>query len=310
MKILVLGGPTASGKSDLAHTLALELRKKNIRVGIFCADSITVYRGLDIGSAKPTAGQRAEAPYYLLDILEPHREFNANDFLERMDSELNQANLGVAIVVGGSGFYLRAFLRGTAATTEDKEKSADVKQRLLSEANVFGYANLYKKLVTLDPGSARTVHENDHYRIIRALQAMEISGRKWSELNQEARSRPPRFKEWAYFSLLPSREALQQNIETRTKKMLANGLLNEVRGLISAGLDYQAKSLQSVGYKQAVEVLRGEANEANLAAAICLATTQLAKRQSTWFRGEELATIVQDSESLRGQAMSFALSSS
>lgn len=288
--LIVIAGPTASGKSALALELARSLRAAGRETEFICADSVTVYRGLEIGAAKPSREERSEFPHHLLDVAAPTDDFTAGDFVRHTQAAIAgiQSRGALPLLVGGTGFYLRALLRGMASDEgEDAEKSAALKQALEARAAEEGFEALYKELMRKDPGSAPTVHPNDHYRIIRALQAMELYDRPWSELNQEARARPWRYAGTRFFCLEVEREELRKRIDARSTKMVESGLLAEVKGLLDSGVPPGAKPLQSVGYKECVDTLAGREAEATLAERIAQATARLAKSQRTWFRGEQ-----------------------
>lgn len=282
--VVVIAGPTASGKSALALELAPELNAE-----ILCCDSITVFKRLEIGSAKPTPEERKRIPHHLVDLVEPTEPFTAGDFVRhaaRVIEELHSKSK-VPLLVGGAGFYLRALLRGMAsAEDEDPERAREIRANIEARAEAEGYAALHRELLRKDPGSAPVVHVNDHYRILRALQAMELYGRPWSELNRAARAAPPRYAELRYFCLDIDREALRARVKARTRSMLDQGLLEEVEALLREGLAPTVKPLQSVGYKECVEVCLGKLPRTELEAKIVQETMRLAKSQRTWFRGE------------------------
>lgn len=289
--LVVIAGPTASGKTGLALALAEAFHNEGTEAEIIAADSVTVYRGLEIGAAKPTAAERSRVPHHLLDVADPREAFTAADFARLAGPIVTrlQGEGKVPILCGGTGFYLRALLRGMASGEENQEQAAAIKADLEARGAREGFAGLYTELLTQDPGSARTVHPNDHYRIVRALQAMALHGRPWSELNQEARKAAPAFPGIRFFSLDLPREELHKRIALRTKKMLSDGLLAEVESLLQAGVPADAKPLQSVGYAEAVACLEGRLQKPELGPEIEKNTRRLARAQATWFRGEELS---------------------
>ncbi len=305
MKLLILGGPTASGKSALALQLARDLKKHGQRAEIVCCDSITIYRGFDIGSAKPTAAEQAEIPHHLVDIVDPTESFTAGDFLERTTpilERLLRENV-LAIITGGTGFYLRALLRGMATGEEDAKLSEERKLYWEKTGQEKGWKVLWEEVKKRDPQSE--IHENDHYRLVRALQAMDLAHKPWSELVKEARAKPPLYPH-AYYYLNPSREELRVRVKKRTEVMLAAGLLAEVEKLLTAGVPKNCKPMQSVGYKECIQFLEGALpSEDALAAAIEQNTMRLAKQQSTWFRGEELATELPQTANLLEETLRF-----
>lgn len=292
--LLVIAGATASGKSALTVKLCEELVSKNIPAEILCADSITVYRGFEIGAAKPSAEEQASIPHHLLNLCEPNENFTAGDFVEEAQkvlTKLHAQNI-LPVLVGGTGFYLRALIQGmTPESPEQSERAALIKAKLEARLQEEGISTLYQEMLGLDPALKTKIHENDHYRVVRALQAMEISGTRWSEMNEQVKQAPPRYGNCKYFCLEIPREILKTRIEARTKKMLEAGLLTEVKALLEKGVNALAKPMQSVGYKEAVDFLqRGGESLETLQEAIVRETMRLAKSQNTFFRGERNIT--------------------
>jgi tRNA dimethylallyltransferase len=286
MKVILLGGPTGSGKSALAFAVAKEAKKQGLLPEILCCDSITIYRGFNIGSAKPTKEEQREFPHHLIDIADPTESFTAGDFLERAAPILKKCfhDQKLPIIVGGTGFYLRALLRGMATDIEDQKLSQERKIFWEQEGEKKGWKHLFEEVKKRDPQSE--IHENDHYRLVRALQAMDLLGKPWSQQIKEARAKAPIYPH-KYYYLNPSREELRKRVIKRTKIMLESGFLEEVKQLLSRGVPEDCKPMQSVGYKEALHFLKGELSD--LESAIVQNTMKLAKQQSTWFRGEELA---------------------
>lgn len=298
MQTLVLAGPSGTGKSNLAIQFAESWQQKNPGrpVEILCADSITVYRGCDIGSAKPSAADRARVPHHLLDLRDPDQEFTAADFVRDADPILQRlhAAQGLAILVGGTGFYLRALLQGMAEQDEAASaKSENVKEKLLMRADSEGMSALYQEMLERDPDLTGKIHQNDHYRIVRALQAMELTNERWSVLNKNAKEREPRYKDVRFFCLELPKPILQERLLARTHAMLEAGFVGEVKTLL-ARYPANAKALQSVGYRECLEFLGlippitppSPQTERELCERITQSTLRLAKRQLTWFRGE------------------------
>lgn len=286
--LIVIAGPTASGKSSLALQFAEYLATRGKKAEILCADSITVYRGFEIGAAKPSEEDRALIPHHLVDIAEAAQDFTAGDFVRLAQPliERMQSDGIVPIVAGGTGFYLRALLWGMAANQEQPPDAAEIKQKFEKRSQEEGWPALYEELLRLDPGAASTVHANDHYRVIRALQAIELYGRPWSELNRQARSAPTRYPGMRFFCLRLPQEELDARIRFRAQTMLAAGLLEEVRALLASGVSPDAKPMRSVGYKESIEGIRENWPLEKIEDAIFQATRRLAKQQMTWFRGE------------------------
>lgn len=278
-RIVVIAGPTASGKSDLALELAEQLDGE-----IVCADSLTIYRGLDIGSAKPTPEQRRRVPHHLLDIREPTQPFTAADFRteasQAIDDILTRGKL--PLVVGGTGLYLRVLLRGlTDAPGEDPA----LRQQLKMRADLQGAATLLEELRQVDPETAARCHPNNLVRILRALEVWHTTGRPLSSFHEQHG-----FSDQPYDALLLCldlvREELYRRIDRRVELMLNAGLVDEVRGLLQAGVPADAKPLQAIGYREVLAHLHGELPLEAMLELIKRNTRHLAKRQLTWFRRE------------------------
>lgn len=278
-RILVITGPTASGKSALALQLAEQLHGE-----IICADSLTVYRGFDIGSAKPTAADQLRIPHHLLDIRNPIEPFTAAEFRSAAAAAITDCirRDKRPIVAGGTGLYLRSLLHGlNSAPGEDPA----LRNRLRQRAEQEGADVLLKELAQVDPETAGRLHPNNLIRIIRALEVFFCSGRPLSQFQAEHR-----FSEVPYTALqfcldLP-RQLLYQRIDARVEAMLAQGLMQEVRRLLQQGIPPDCKPLQAIGYKEVVSRLRGEYNQQEMIRLIKRNTRHFAKRQLTWFKRE------------------------
>lgn len=293
--VIILGGPTASGKTATALLLAEGLRARGLEAECIVADSIAHYRGFDIGAAKPSREEQAQVRHHLIDICEPEEEFSAGDFIRASEPILEKlkGEGKIGIVVGGSGFYLKALVQGMAIE-EDPEEKEKIRATVAAREEKLGLEALYQEMLGLDPVLEGKIHPNDRYRILRALEAMELSGRTWSELNAEAKQREPRIPHY-FFTLNLSLDEARLRIQDRAQQMLEQGLLAEVEGLLAKGVSPQCKPMQSVGYHQCLEYLglaeppRGwerPTNRKELEAAITLATGKLAKAQLTWFGGQ------------------------
>jgi tRNA dimethylallyltransferase len=292
----ILTGPTAAGKT----ALALELARPGIE--IVNADSLLFYRGMDIGTAKPTVDERARVPHHLIDFREPQSAVTAGDFARIAREKIGQieGRGGRALVVGGSGFYLKALLYGM---WDAPGTDAGVRARLETRAN----AELYARLEARDAEAALRIGANDRYRLIRSLEMIELGGKSPSELAAVPRAIDPRFQLWVI-----DREPAELNarIEARTEAMLAAGFVDEGRALLARYPTDRPRALQAVGYAQLVDHLENRAPEgrklrpglAGLRDEIALATRQLVKRQRTWFRGEAASRwfeLERDREKLR-----------
>ena len=275
--LVAIVGPTASGKSALALRLARERSGE-----IVSCDSLQVYRGLDVGSAKATRAERAAIEHHLLDVADPGEMFSAADY-----ARLARAALGVVrgrgrlpIVAGGTGLYLRALLEGLF---EGPPRDEALRRRLAALGDRFGDERLHRLLGRVDPVAAGRIRPRDRVRVVRALEVYRATGRPISE-EQGRGAEPLRGYRTLIVGLDPGRAALRAAIEARTRQMLEQGLIEEVRGLVSRGLDPLARPLQAIGYRQALSVLRGEMTLEDAERAIVTATLRFAKRQMTWFR--------------------------
>ncbi|GHE20454.1 tRNA (adenosine(37)-N6)-dimethylallyltransferase MiaA [Halomonas urumqiensis] len=277
---ILLMGPTAAGKTDLA----IELHER-LGLELISVDSAMVYRGMDIGSAKPSAAELARAPHRLIDIRDPADPYSAADFREDALAEMRQISAGgkVPLLVGGTMMYLKQLLFGVANLP-----SADpvVRAELEQESRQQGLAGLHEQLARIDPEAAARIHPTDPQRLMRALEVYRISGRTLSELWGE--QRPETFP-WRTLSigLAPGdRAVLHERIARRFELMLATGLVEEVAALKARDdLHAELPSMKSVGYRQVWEYLDGEFDRQALVQRGIIATRQLAKRQLTWMRG-------------------------
>jgi tRNA dimethylallyltransferase len=288
--IVAIAGPTGSGKSNLALKLAGLFAVAEKKVEIISADSVAVYRGFDIGTAKPSLEERRLVPHHLIDIRDAEESFTAADFVDLADPIIQRlrGEGKIPIIVGGTGFYLRALFQGmTEQSPEETEKSEQIKRELEETLEDEGIEKLYAEMLERDPALATKIHQNDHYRVIRALQAMRATGNRWSELNETAKLKPPRYENYRLFCLDVPREILEPRVRFRTEQMIEAGLLAEIKGLLAAGISLNAKPMQSVGYKETLEYIDGKLSEPEWKEAIVRNTLFLAKQQRTWFRGEK-----------------------
>jgi tRNA dimethylallyltransferase len=293
LPIIVIAGTTASGKSSLSLDLAEKLPSLNLpNAEILCADSVTIYRGFDIGSAKPSKSDQEKIPHHLLDIRDGEDTFTAGDFVEAalpIIQSLHAKNK-IPMLVGGTGFYLRALLQGMTEQTEEESVLGEkIKKELVDELASGNINKLYSEMLERDPALKEKIHIQDEYRVIRALQAMRSTGKRWSELNAMARMRPPRFQNVHYFCVDVDKDSLRENVKRRTEKMLQMGLEEETKSLLSRGIPKSAKPMQSIGYREVVDCLEGKFPSSELPAQIEFSTMRLAKQQRTWFRGEKQA---------------------
>jgi len=281
IRLLAIAGPTASGKTSLAIALARRLGGELLN-----ADSQQVYRGLDVGTAKPTAAERAEAPHHLLDLVEPGEGMDAARWAALADAAIAEvAGRGrLPIVVGGTGLYLRALLHGVVAAPG---RDPALRARLEAEAAALGRPALHARLAAVDPASAARIGPNDLVRIVRALE-IAAGGRTQSDLHAAHAFQPDRYPA-TLVALDPPRAELHARIDARVEAMFAGGLLDEVRALAARWGD-AAPGRLPIGYPEALAVVRGELPVEEAVRRVQIAHRQYAKRQLTWLRGERGVT--------------------
>jgi tRNA dimethylallyltransferase len=276
--IVVVAGTTASGKTALALSLA-----RATGAELVGADSVQVYRGFDIGSAKPTSAELGGVRHHLLDVIDPDEAIDAARFAAMADEAIDDiARRGArAIVVGGTGLWLRALVRGLVQLpTPDPA----IRGALEEEVARLGAPALHARLATLDPRAAQAIHPNDALRIVRALEVHAQTGRPLGELRHEHGLGAPRHRT-LFLALDREREALRARIEARVDAMLGAGLVEEVRALL-ARWPAESRAFGSVGYREVVQHLRGELDADALRAEIVRSTWVYTRRQRTWFRSE------------------------
>ncbi len=282
-----LMGPTASGKTALACELS-----EHFMLGLISVDSALVYRGMDIGTAKPDAATLARYPHALVDVRDPAQPYSAAEFRSDALAAMQQisARGRVPLLVGGTGLYFRALQHGLS---DLPEADPVTRMRLAAEAQQQGWSAMHARLAQVDPLAARRIGANDTQRLQRALEVFELTGRPLSEL-QQAGGRP-RFP-WRVLklALLPvDRSVLHERISWRFDAMLAQGFLDEVRSLRERGdLRADLPAIRAVGYRQAWEHLGGLTNAAQFRERAIFATRQLAKRQITWLRSDHGARVL------------------
>ncbi|MBS0849142.1 tRNA (adenosine(37)-N6)-dimethylallyltransferase MiaA [Citrobacter sp. JGM124] len=278
---IFLMGPTASGKTALAINL-----RQTLPVELISVDSALIYRGMDIGTAKPTAEEQALAPHRLLDILDPSQAYSAADF--RRDALAEMAEISAAgripLLVGGTMLYFKALLEGLSPLPS---ASPEVRAEIEQQAAEHGWEALHGQLRSIDPVAAARIHPNDPQRLSRALEVFFISGKTLTELTQTSGEALP--YQVHQFAIAPAkRELLHQRIEQRFHQMLASDFEAEVRALFARGdLHPDMPSIRCVGYRQMWSYLNGEISHDEMTYKGICATRQLAKRQLTWLRGWE-----------------------
>jgi len=278
--VIVICGPTGIGKTSLSLSLAQEFNGC-----IIGADSMQIYRYMDIGTAKPKANELSTAPHYLVDVADPDEDFDAAMYLKEGRKAVSDicSRKMVPFIVGGTGFYLRAILHGLFPVSAS---DTDIREQLKEELKLKGEDALYNKLCLCDPSAALRIHPNDTYRVIRALEVFQITGQPMSEFQQEHS-----FSECPYntlkFCLNMDREKLYDRINSRVEQMIQEGLLEEVKMLLDRGYSEDLKSMQSIGYRHMIEYIKGLFSWDETIYNLKRDTRQYAKRQLTWFRKDK-----------------------
>jgi len=279
LPLVAIVGPTASGKSKLAVWLALQLDGE-----VIACDSTQMYRGFDIGTAKPNIEERQSVSHHLMDLLGPGEEATAGGFRERAIVVLEdlRKRQRLPIFTVGTGLYLRALLEGLA---DVPQRSESMRERLRASAAEHAPGHLHRILQRLDPVSAGKIAAADAQKLIRAIEVCLLTKKPLSEVHRSGRTP---LQGWCAvkIGLQPEREALYGRVHARTEKMLASGWVEEVRGLAASSLPEDAKPFDFIGYLELRAVLRGEMKLQEAQAAIEQATRRYAKRQMTWFRRE------------------------
>lgn len=276
--LVVLVGPTAAGKTGVAIHLA-----RKFDAEIVSADSVQVYRLLDIGSAKPTPGEQGRAKHHLIDVLWPDQDFSAADFAAEADeiiADVHRRQKRI-IIAGGTGLYVKALLEGLfEMEPELTAKAKEVRARLLNEEAASPGA-LYSRLRTIDPEAAERISPQDIVRTSRALEVYEVTGRPISELHH-ASGQKPRYPH-LMIGLDRPRDELYQRIEERCDRMLRLGLFGEMRRILSFGYSPELKPLRSLGYRHVGDLLAGRVGRAEMRRLFIRDTRHYAKRQLTWY---------------------------
>lgn len=279
--LVVIAGPTASGKTSLSIELA-----KKIDGEIVNADSMQIYKYMDIGTAKPSVEERCGIAHHLIDIVMPSENFSVAKYCELAnDTILNIKKRGkIPIVVGGTGLYIDSLVNNIQFF--DIKPDENFRKRAKEEADAFGNAFLYEKLLKIDPVSAKKIEVNDQKRIIRALEVYHLTKRTMTEQNELSRSVKSPYNA-ILFAIDMDREILYERINKRVDLMMQKGLLDEVMHLLSLGVKSTDTSMQAIGYKEIVRYINGEVSLDDATENIKKSSRHYAKRQLTWFRRNE-----------------------
>lgn len=285
-KILVIVGPTASGKTALGVELALELGGE-----VVSADSMQVYRRMNIGTAKPSAEEMRGVPHHMLDVADPEEDYSVARYVAEaaacVDDILARGKL--PILVGGTGLYVDSLLSGRTFAA----RSTGWRERLQRRAEQEGAAALLEELRRVDPEAAARLHLHDEKRIVRALEVWHETGKTITQHNRESRAVPPRYEALTLALNYAQRADLWKRIDQRVDAMLEAGLVDEVEGLLSSGVGTGCTSMQAIGYKELAAALSGGGDLTAAVGEVKLRSRQYAKRQLTWFRrGQQTKWIV------------------
>ena len=278
-KILVITGPTASGKTWLAVELA-----KAHNGEVVSADSMQIYRRMDIGTAKPTREEMGGVPHHMLDVADPEEDFSVARYVDMaarcVENVLSRGRR--PILAGGTGLYIDSLLSGRTFAAFDGRGS--LREELETRFAREGGQALLTELAQVDPDAAARLHPNDAKRIIRALEVWRTTGKTITRHNEETRALPPRYSALTLTLDFERREDMWERIDRRVDRMMADGLAEEVRALLDSGVPERCTAMQAIGYKEMACALRGDGDVRAAAEEIKLRSRQYAKRQRTWFR--------------------------
>ena len=277
-KILVIVGPTASGKTRMAVELA---QRHNGEV--ISADSMQIYRTMDIGTAKPTKEEMGGVPHHMIDVADPEEDFSVARYVEMaarcVDDVLARGKL--PIVAGGTGLYIDSLLSGRTFAPFSPDSA--LRGELERELEEKGGQAMLEALAQVDPEAAQRLHPNDHKRIIRALEVYRSTGKTITQHNRETQAIPPRYNALTIGLAFQDRQAMWRRIDQRVDEMVAAGLEDEVRRLLTSGISPKCTAMQAIGYKEFTQALSGEMTWQEAADVVKLRSRQYAKRQLTWF---------------------------
>lgn len=277
-KIICIAGPTASGKTALSIALAHIYGAE-----IVSCDSMQIYQGMDIGTAKPTREEMGSVPHHMLDVADPREDFSVSRYCELAAPIVDDilARGKTAIIVGGTGLYMDALIRGN---TFAPCPSTGMREALEQQADREGMDAMHALLASIDPDAAMKLPKNDRKRVLRALEVYCETGETITAHNRRTQQLPPRYSP-VWFALQDeNRQSLYDRIDRRVEHMLREGLLEEIRGLLDAGIPEKCTALQAIGYKEFIDALRGRCSLAEATALVQQSSRRYAKRQLTWFR--------------------------
>ncbi len=279
--LIIIAGPTAVGKTDLSLRLS-----KLINGSVISCDSMQVYKGMDIGTAKVTSAETDGIPHYLIDVLDPFEEFNIVMFKDMATQAIKDIYAAgrIPVMVGGTGFYIQSVLYDISfdETDDDQEYRDTLTELIKSRGNEY----VHGLLQDIDPEAAKNIHHNDHKRLIRALEYHKQTGRLISEHNRNCSSDTSPY-DFCYFFIEDDRKKIYERIDERVDEMLRKGLVDEVKGLLDRGLTRQHVSMQGLGYKEIIDHLEGKISLDEAVYRIKRDSRHFAKRQITWSKREK-----------------------
>ncbi len=276
--IICIAGPTASGKTALAATLAKELNGE-----VVSCDSMQVYKRMDIGTAKPTLEEMQGIPHHMIDVAEPWEDFSVSRYCDMaapiVDDILSRGK--TAVIAGGTGLYMDSLIRGNAFAPFP---ATGVRERLEAQADTVGMEAMLSQLRSVDPDAAERLHLSDRKRILRALEVYLETGETITEHNRKTQTVPPRYSPIWLGLDFAQRVELYRRIDLRVSLMLQQGLVEEIQGLLADGIPEKATAMQAIGYKEFVDALDGRCTIEEAADLVRQSSRRYAKRQLTWFR--------------------------
>ncbi|MBR4890763.1 MAG: tRNA (adenosine(37)-N6)-dimethylallyltransferase MiaA [Clostridia bacterium] len=277
-KIIVITGPTATGKTDLSVKLCQDIGGE-----VISADSVQIYKKLNIGSAKPSLDERQGIPHHLMDFLEPDEAFSVADYCtlakKCADDILSRGK--IPVIVGGTGLYISSLVDNISF--QESTKNEKIRNKLLCELEELGKDGMHKRLSEIDPLAASQIHPNNTKRVLRALEVFYTTGKTKSEQNAVSKLNKSPY-EFILCALNVERELLYERINKRVDIMINNGLIDEVKGLLDSGINPSCQSMQGIGYKEVVSYLNGKLNMDECIEKIKQGSRNYAKRQLTWFK--------------------------
>ena len=279
--VICIAGPTASGKTGLAVALA-----KALDAEVISCDSMQIYRGMDVGTAKPTPEEMDGVPHHLIDVADPGEDFSVSRYVELADAAVRDVHSRgkTAIVCGGTGLYMDGLIKGEEYAPPSRDAQREYVESIVEKK---GIEYVYEMLRDADPETAEKLHLSDKKRIVRALEVFLITGMPLSWHNARSKERPPKYAPLWIGLNFRDRAKLYARIDRRVEEMAARGLEAEVRALLDRGVDPKTTAMQAIGYKEMAAALRGECSVDQALEQIKQASRRYAKRQLTWFRRNE-----------------------